>query len=67
MTTKRGQTAAIVKSETKPIRTEPMTMDEMYALLARERAEIEAAGRVLHDPECMAAREKANRIARSER
>lgn len=50
MTTKRGQTAAIVKSETKPIRTEPMTMDEMYALLARERAEIEAAGRPLHDP-----------------
>ncbi len=50
MTTKRGEKPAIVKSETKPIRKAPMTMDEMYALLARERREIEAAGRPLHDP-----------------
>ena len=49
MTTKRGETAAIVPSETKPVRKAPMTMDEMYALLARERAEIEAAGRPLID------------------
>ena len=49
MTTKRGEKPAIVPSDTKPIRKTPMTMDEMYALLARERAEIEAAGRPMID------------------
>ena len=67
MTTKRGETAAILPSESKPIRTEPMTDAELWELLAAERREIEAAGRVLHDPECMAAREKAQRIAQANR
>lgn len=49
MTAKRGQTAAIVKSETKPIRKEPMTEAEFWEQLDQQRREIEAAGRPLFD------------------
>lgn len=49
MTTKRGQTAAIVKSETKPIRKEPMTEAEFWEQLDQQRREIEAAGKPLID------------------
>jgi len=48
---KRGETAAIVPSEREPVRKEPMTDEEFWALLARERREIEDAGRPVHDPE----------------
>lgn len=50
MTTKRGETAAIVPSETKAGRKEPMTMDEFWAELAKSRKGIEAAGKPLNDP-----------------
>ena len=48
MTTKRGEAAAIVPSEMKG-RKHPMTDDEFLQLLAKERREIEAAGRPLID------------------
>lgn len=45
MTTKRGESAAIVPSDTQPIRKEPMTNDELFEQLARDRREIEEAGK----------------------
>lgn len=49
MTTKRGETAAIVPSDTQPIRKAPMTEAEFWEQLAQRRREIEAAGKPLID------------------
>lgn len=64
--TNRGETAAIVKSDTKPIRTAPMSDDEFHAELARSRREIEARGGLLVDRSQLGATEKAEREAAHE-
>lgn len=43
----RGETAAILPSESKPSRAEPMTDAEFEAALGRERRELIAAGKPL--------------------
>lgn len=43
----RGETAAILPSDTRPKRTEPMTDEEFRAALDRERRELIAAGKPL--------------------
>ena len=47
---RKGETAAILPSETKPARKAPMTNDEFLTLLDAERKELLAAGRLLRDP-----------------
>lgn len=49
MAGKRGEKPAIVPGENKPVRAKPMSDDEFLQLLAKERREIEAAGRPLID------------------
>lgn len=46
---RKGETAAILPSETKPARKAPMTMTEFEAELERSRRELLAAGRPLRD------------------
>ena len=62
MTTKRGETAAIVPSETKG-RVKPMSDSEFVAALARERRLLEEAGLPLVRGDLLGANEKAGRIA----
>lgn len=50
MTTKRGETAAIVASERKPGRTKPMTDEEFEQYLQEERRQLIEADRPLCDP-----------------
>lgn len=50
MSVKRGEKPAIVPSDSTPVRKQPMTEEEFAAFLAKERREIEAAGRPLSDP-----------------
>lgn len=47
---RKGETAAILPSETRPARKAPMTNDEFLTLLDAERKELLAAGRLLRDP-----------------
>jgi len=60
---RRGETAAIVPSETKPARTKPMTNAEFERELALIRRQLTERGVPLVNRECMAAQEKAERIA----
>jgi len=54
---------AIVPSETKPARTKPMTNAEFERELALIRRQLTERGVPLVNRECMAAQEKAERIA----
>ena len=59
--TRRGETAAIVKSEMKPIRVKPFSDAEMEAELARIRRQRIDAGLPLIDETMMACGEKQGR------
>lgn len=62
-TARRGEAAAIVPSEIKPARTKPMTNAEFERELALIRRQLTERGVPLVNRECMAAQEKAERIA----
>jgi hypothetical protein len=64
--TKRAQTAAILPSDTKPIRTAPMTAEEFDGYLARIRRDLRDAGAPLVRRDGLAVREKAEREAAHE-
>lgn len=59
---RRGETAAIVPSETKPLRNKPMTDDEFDAYYAQIRRELLDAGRPLVTDSSLAVQEKNARI-----
>ena len=62
-TARRGETAAIVPSEVKPARTQPMTDAEFERELALIRRQLTERGIPLTNRDCMAAQEKPERIA----
>ena len=59
----KGETAAILPSETKPMRTKPMTDEEFTAYLAMETRRLLDAGEPLFRDDLIAVSEKAARIA----
>lgn len=65
-TARRGEGAAILPNETKPSRTKPMTDAEFERELALIRRQLTERGMPLVNRDCMAAQEKAERIAAQE-
>jgi hypothetical protein len=63
MTFRYGETAAVIPSDTKPIRKEPMTMTEFDVLYQAIREELIRAGLPLFRDDMIACAEKATREA----